>query len=54
MLNRSTFRIISIALVLGLFGVPAVFNADAQDPPRPPEPKRPPQQQDARERKGSQ
>ena len=54
MLNRSTFRIISLALVLALFCVAAIYSAHAQDPPRPPEPKRPPQQQDARERKGSQ
>jgi Ca-activated chloride channel homolog len=54
MLNRTTFRIISLALTLALFGVAAIYNADAQDPPRPPEPKRPPQQQDARERKGAQ
>ena len=53
MLNRSTFRIISLALVLALFCVAAIYSADAQDPPRPPEPKRPQQQQDARERKGS-
>ncbi|MGH9751655.1 MAG: hypothetical protein ACREA2_02640 [Blastocatellia bacterium] len=54
MLNRTTSRIISLALILALFGAPAIYNADAQDPPRPPEPKRPPQQQDARERKGAQ
>jgi Ca-activated chloride channel family protein len=53
MLNRTTFRIISLALILALFGVAAIHNAEAQDPPRPPEPKRPPQQQDARERKGA-
>jgi Ca-activated chloride channel family protein len=53
MLNRTTFRIISLALILALFGVAAIYNAEAQDPPRPPEPKRPPQQQDARERKGA-
>src|SRR6266545_2005883 len=54
MSNRTTYRIISLALILALFSVTAFYNADAQDPPRPPEPKRPPQQQDARERKGSQ
>ena len=53
MLNRGAFRIISLALVLALFGAAATYSADAQDPPRPPEPKRPPQQQDAREKKGS-
>src|SRR6266545_2234652 len=54
MSNRTAFRIISLALVLTLFNVPAIYNADAQDPPRPPEPKRPQQQQDSRERKGAQ
>jgi hypothetical protein len=54
MLNRTTFRLISLALTLALFGVAAIYNADAQDPPRPPEPKRRPQQQDARERKDAQ
>jgi hypothetical protein len=54
MLNRGASRIISLALVLALFGVAAIYSAEAQDPPRPPEPKRPPQQQDARERKSSQ
>src|SRR5215475_8327869 len=54
MLNRGAFQIISLALALALLSVAAIYNADAQDPPRPPEPKRPPQQQDARERKGSQ
>jgi Ca-activated chloride channel homolog len=54
MLNRGAFRIISLALILALLSVAAIYNADAQDPPRPPEPKRPPQQQDSRERKGAQ
>jgi Ca-activated chloride channel homolog len=54
MLNRTTFRIVALALILALFSVPAIYNADAQDPPRPPEPKRAPQQQDSRERKGAQ
>jgi Ca-activated chloride channel family protein len=54
MSNRTAFRIISLALILALLSVPAIYDADAQDPPRPPEPKRPPQQQDARERKGAQ
>src|SRR5215470_12797513 len=54
MLNRGSFQIISLALVLALLSVAAIYNADAQDPPRPPEPKRPPQQQDAREKKGAQ
>jgi Ca-activated chloride channel homolog len=54
MLYRTTFRIVSLALILTMFSVPAIYNADAQDPPRPPEPKRAPQQQDAREKKGAQ
>jgi len=54
MLNRTTFRIVSLAMTLAMFSVPALFNADAQDPPRPPEPKPAPQQQDAKERKGAQ
>ncbi|MGH9936031.1 MAG: hypothetical protein ACREAM_07285, partial [Blastocatellia bacterium] len=54
MLNRTTFRIISLALIIALLSVPAIYNADAQDPPRPPEPKRLPQKQDARERRGAQ
>src|SRR5215510_5624258 len=53
MLNRGAFRIISLALVPALLSVAAFYKADAQDPPRHPEPKRPPQQQDSRERKGS-
>src|SRR5499425_3163668 len=53
MLNRTTFRIVSPALILALLILPAIYNADAQDPPRPPEPKRAPQQQDAREKKGA-
>jgi Ca-activated chloride channel homolog len=52
--NRTTFRIISLALIIALLSVPAIHNADAQDPPRPPEPKRPSQQQDAREKRGAQ
>ena len=54
MSNRTTFRIFSLALILALLSVPAIYNADAQDPPRPPEPKQTPQQQDAREKKGAQ
>src|SRR5215470_8241455 len=54
MLNRTTFRIVSPALILALLILPAIYNADAQDPPRPPEPKRAPQQQDAKEKKGAQ
>src|SRR6266508_4036564 len=30
MSNRTAFRIISLALVLTLFNVPAIYNADAQ------------------------
>jgi Ca-activated chloride channel homolog len=52
MSNRTSFRIISPALILALLSLATFHNADAQDPPRPPEPKRLPEQQDARERKG--
>src|SRR5215467_11744015 len=54
MLNRGGFRVISLTLVLMLFGAVAIYGVRAQDPPRPPEPKRPPQRQDAREKKGAQ
>ena len=52
MSKRTSFRIISLALIFALLSLTAIYNADAQDPPRPPEPKRPSEQQDARERKG--
>src|SRR5262245_9850748 len=52
MLNRPTFRIIPPALILALLSVLAIYKADAQDPPRPPEPKRTPQQKDASDKKG--
>src|SRR5215831_4043126 len=52
MLNRATFRIISLSLVLVLLSTPAIYNADAQDPPRPPESKQTPQQKDASDKKG--
>src|SRR5262249_10781029 len=52
MLNRATFRIISLTLSLALSSILAFNYADAQDPPRPPEPKQPPPQADAREKKG--
>jgi hypothetical protein len=35
MLNRSTFRIILLALALALCCVAAIYSADAQDQPRP-------------------
>src|SRR5262245_14441931 len=54
MLNRTTFRISSLALIVALLSLHAIKSAGAQDPPRPPEPKKTPQQQDARERKGAQ
>src|SRR5690349_517269 len=53
MSNRINFRIISLALTIALLSLTAIYNADAQDPPRPPEPKRLPERQDARERKGA-
>jgi Ca-activated chloride channel homolog len=52
MSNRITVRVISLALILALLSAPAIYNAGAQDPSRPPEPKRSTEQQDARERKG--
>ena len=33
MLNRGAFRIISLALVLAVLSVAAIYNADAQGPP---------------------
>jgi Ca-activated chloride channel family protein len=54
MLNRTIFRIVSLALIIALLSIFSIYNADAQDPPRPPEPKRLPERQDARERKGAQ
>jgi hypothetical protein len=35
MLNRGAFRIISMALVLSLFGAAAIYSADAQAAPKP-------------------
>jgi Ca-activated chloride channel homolog len=52
MLNRRTFRIIPPALTLALLSVLAIYKADAQDPPRPPEPKQTPRQKDASDKKG--
>src|SRR5262249_50630352 len=54
MLNRTAFRISSLALIVALLSLQAIKSAGAQDPPRPPEPKKTPQQQDAREKKGAQ
>jgi Ca-activated chloride channel homolog len=55
MLNRSTFRSVSLASILALLSMPAIHIADAQDPPRPPQPKQPQQQQnDPRDKKGAQ
>jgi Ca-activated chloride channel family protein len=55
MLNRTTFRIISLAMILALLRIPAIYDASAQDPPQPPKPKQSQQQQnDPRERKGAQ
>jgi Ca-activated chloride channel family protein len=52
MLNRTVFRVFSLALIIALFSLPAIHSASSQDPPRPPEPKQAPQQQDARDKKG--
>jgi len=54
MSNRIAFRIISPALVLSLFSLLAIYNADAQDPPRSPPPKQTQQQNEPKERKGDQ
>jgi Ca-activated chloride channel family protein len=55
MSNRSAFRSVSLALILALLSMPAIYNAGAQDPPRPPQPKQPQQQQnDLRDKKGAQ
>jgi Ca-activated chloride channel family protein len=54
MLNRTAFRISSLALIVALLSLHAIRSAGAQDPPRPPEPKQTPQRQDAREKKGAQ
>ncbi|MGH9767238.1 MAG: VWA domain-containing protein [Blastocatellia bacterium] len=55
MLNRTTFRIVSLALILALLSVTAIRGADAQDPPRPPQPKQTQQQsKDPKDKKGAQ
>ena len=55
MLNRSTFRSVSMALILALLSMPAINSAGAQDQPRPPQPKQPQQQQsDPSDKKGAQ
>ncbi|MBO0725355.1 MAG: VWA domain-containing protein [Blastocatellia bacterium] len=51
MLNRAIFRLISLPLIFALLSGPTSHNADAQDPPRPSEPKRPSPQADARDKK---
>ncbi|MGH9754536.1 MAG: VWA domain-containing protein [Blastocatellia bacterium] len=52
MLNRTIFRVFSLALIIALLNLPAIHSAGAQDPPRPPEPKQTPQREDARDRRG--
>src|SRR5262249_23572260 len=54
MLNRTAFRIFSLALIIALLSLPAFHSAGAQDPPRPPEPKQTPQSKDPKDRKGAQ
>jgi Ca-activated chloride channel homolog len=51
MLNRTIFRVFSLALVIAMLSLPATHSAGAQDPPRPPEPKQAPQRADARDKK---
>src|SRR5262249_16480722 len=53
--NRSTFRSVSLTLVLSLTGILAIHSADAQNPPSTPQPKQPQQQQnDPVDKKGAQ
>jgi Ca-activated chloride channel family protein len=54
MLNRTAFRIFSLALIIALLSLPAIDSAGAQDPPRPPEPKQSQQSKDPKDRKGAQ
>jgi len=55
MSNRSTFRSVSLALVLSLSGILAIHSADAQNPPSAPQPKQPQQQQnEPGDKKGAQ
>ncbi len=55
MLNRTIFRIVSLALILALLSLPVIYSADAQDPPQPPQPKQTqPQQKDPKDKKGAQ
>lgn len=54
MLNRTTLRISSLALIVALLGISAIHSAGAQDPPQPPQPKQTPQQKDSKDKKGAQ
>ncbi|MGE0131223.1 MAG: VWA domain-containing protein [Blastocatellales bacterium] len=54
MLNRTTFRIFSLALIIALLSISAIHDAGAQDPPQPPQPKQNPQQKDSKDKKGAQ
>jgi Ca-activated chloride channel homolog len=54
MLNRTAFRIFSLALIVALMSLPAIHSAGAQDPPRPPEPKKTEQPKDSKDKKGAQ
>jgi len=55
MLNRPTFRSVSLALIIALLSMPAIYSADAQDQSRPQQPKQPQQQQsDPGDKKGAQ
>ncbi len=56
MMKRTSIRILSLASIVALLSLPAIYSAGAQDPPRPPEPKQtqPQQPKDAKDRKGSQ
>jgi hypothetical protein len=54
MLNRTNFRVFSLALVIALLSLPLIHSAGAQDTPRPPQPKQPPERKDSRGGKGAQ
>ena len=54
MLNRTAFRMFSLALIIGLLSLPSIRSAGAQDPPRPPEPKQTQHPKDPKDRKGAQ
>ncbi len=52
--NRTFFRIFALATIIALLSLPAIHSVDAQDPARPPQPKKTPEQKDPRDKKGAQ